>query len=288
MKLSQSLLASVAATTVLAAQCGAGTTNLYAPYNVNNNLTIGSPSGATVNGTVTAVTGFTNTIGGNTGNAVHFDYDSSLDYGSADSYVPDFGNSIIGVKSNTFRLLFKPDFSGNPTTFRANFLGMGALGAADGIYLAHSDAGMPAFRLSFNGSVQDNVLSGGSGFSWDPNTWYYLGGSLDAQSSVFYIRALTNGSTAFTSTMSYGGPVNWGVGGYGGIALRVGGRVFSGTEGARGTVDEVMIVNDAKWGAADFNYDFAVIIPEGSTASLFAVGLGALLGWRRIRGAGGD
>jgi hypothetical protein len=275
MKTNKNLFACTALLALVLNESPAATTNLYAPYNTTFVLAIGSPSAASAtNGTVTQVPGFTNSIGGNTGNAVHFDNTSSLDYGASSSYVPDFGNSIIGVKSNTFRLLFKPDFSGNPTSFRANFLGIGALGSGDGIYLGHSDnSGTPGLRINFGtGGFKDTIIPGGSGFAWNSSTWYYVAGSLDANGSMFYIRALTNGSQAFTSTLAYSG-VNWGNGGFGSTALRVGGRWNVSTEGARGTIDEALIVNNAKWNADNFNYDFAVIIPEPTAAALVLLGL---------------
>lgn len=261
----------------------AATTNFYAPYNTSFNLAVGSPSAATVVGSVTSVTGFTNSIGGNTHNAAYFNGTTNfLDYGRADSYVPDFGNPAVGVKSNTFRLLYKPDYSGNPA-FRANFLALGALAAADGIYLGQSDStGTPGLRINFNtGGFKDTVLSAGSGFTWNSNTWYYVAGSLDASGSTFYIRALTNDAPAYTTSLSYSG-VNWGNGGFGTIALRVGGRLLSNSEGARGTIDEVMIVNNAKWNTNDFNIDFGNIIPEPTSTVLALAGLG-LIALRRYR-----
>jgi len=257
-------------------QQASAVTNFYASYNNNLNLDIGaSPVPSSSDGLITIVPGFA--VRGVAGNAAHFSGNTSwVNYASSGTYVPDFGIATVG--SNTFRMLFKPDFSGNPTAFRANFLGIGGLGFGDGIFLAHSDAGFPAFRVTINTVFKDNVLSG---FSWDANTWYYLGASLDASGSLLYVRALTNGALPNVSTLSFGTSTNWsGLFGFNSTPLRVSGRYDVNTEGARGTLDDIFILNGEKWNVSDFNHDFAVIIPEPSGALLV---LGALLALWRLR-----
>src|ERR1051326_744879 len=273
-------LRSVGAVLLIGAIAGAGTASatlsFYAPYDTNLNLAVGTgPVPSSTVGTITLVPGYSNF----TGNAANFGgRTSSVNYARSDSYVPDFGNGAVG--SNTFRILFKPDFAGLQAV-RYNFLGLGGLGFGDGIFLANSDdAKGPGFRVTINGSFKDNIIPN---FNWNSNTWYYMGGSLNAQGSLFYIRALTNGAQPITQTVAFGSSTNWGVGGFNTVSLRVSGRYDVNTEGSGGTLDEVKIFKQEKWTLDNFNYDFAVVVPEPSTSLLLLVGIGAISGMRRFK-----
>lgn len=244
------------------------TLSFYAPYDSNFTLTAGSPStpGST-NGTITFVPGFTNW----TFNAAHFNSGTSngLTYGRVDSYLTGVGNGAL-IGSNSFRLLYKPDYSGvqGHFTLRRTFLGGGFL-SSDGFYLAQSDdAAGPGLRVAVGGTPFDNMISN---FSWNSSTWYYIGASIDSQGSIFFIRALTNNSPTFTRTMSFGVKTNWGSGFMDALPLHVGGIATCcgpPVDGAQGSLDRVQILRGEKLSLGDFQYDYAFIIPEPSSVPL--------------------
>lgn len=259
--------------------------SFHAPYDSHFTLTDGSPSvPSSTNGTITFLPGFTNW----TQNAAHFNAGSSngLTYGRVDQYLTGVGNELL-VGSNSFRLLYRPDYNGvqGNFTLRRTFLGGGFL-TSDGFYLAQSDsAAGPGLRMAVGGTLFDNVITN---FSWNSNTWYYIGGSFDSQGSVFYIRALTNGASIYTRSMSFGTKTNWGTGFLDSQPLQVGGiSTCCGppVDGAQGSIDDVLIFRGEKYSVADFNYDYAFIIPEPSSGMLLIVAgsLGLALWERRSR-----
>lgn len=261
---------------------------LYASYDNDLNLNIGSPSTATVTGSVSLVAGSS----GN-GTAAYFDpagwastssaNTDFLTYGQASNYLSSYGNNQA-VGSATFRILYKPS---DTLSIRKSFIGTGLLGGAgNGAYLSTDDATkMPGIRLTINGVFQNNLLSAGSGFTWDTSKWYYIAGSFDASGSIIYVRELTSGSTVYTNTLSYSA-TNWGAG-WDTSPMFVGSRFAfggnGGVENARGALDEALIADSEKWNLSQFNADFLTLVPEPGTLALMAVSLMGLFFFRRRR-----
>jgi hypothetical protein len=260
------------------------TLTLYAPYDNNLNLTVGSPSAPTVvTGTVNLVTGFP--AYGQPSNAGSFGTtQDALAYGNVSSYFSGTTpSSVIG--SNAFRFLFKPNFSGAQFFSRYVFMGAGTLNATDAFYIYHNGEGYgPVFVMAANNSILwfANALSN---FNWNASSWYYLGASFDSQGAAFYAREVSGTATGVYQSVTFGSPQSWGANmGAGGWDVQVGRRapIFgANTEGANGLIDDVKVFGGERWGAALFDADFTQVTatPEPTTAMLLAVG--TLILWRR-------
>lgn len=126
-----------------------------------------------------------------------------------------------------------------------------------------------------DGPIFLNALSN---FNWSSSTWYYLGASFDDQGASFYVRALTNDSVGVyqsgsfsTPPATWGGNMGAGTTNDGHWTVQVGRRapIFgAGPEGANGLIDDVKVFSAERWGASEFIYDFALVIPEPSSAML--------------------
>jgi len=269
-----SLIVAVAISSALPAF---GSLSFYAPYDNNLNLTVGSPSTPSVNGAVPLVTGYA--AYGMPGNAAHFDFTSHpdgdrLSYGQSSDYFAGVGNAVT-IGANSFRMLYKPDYSGLRGA-RSTLLGVGAFGVNDSFYLETGDAFLgPWFRMTVSGV--DQGFASLNNYSWDANTWYYLGVSFDSTGSMLYVRPLTNNSAAATSTAVFTSS-SWGVSGIAAQPVYVGNReVVNSFEDARGSIDDLKIFSGEKFSISDFHNDFAVVVPEQSAALLAAGALAWLL-----------
>ena len=109
-------------------------------------------------------------------------------------------------------------------------------------------------------------------FNWDASTWYYMGVSFDKTGGTFYMQAMTNNATATIQSFAFGS-TTWGAGFLDSLPVRAGIRYITNDEGAEGQIDDIKIFSSETWNAAQFHYDYAVIIPEASTMTLL-VGVG--------------
>lgn len=263
--------------------------SFYAPYDDDLNLTVGSPATITSStGTVNLVTGFA--AYGLPGMAGDFsDATNAVAYGNVSSYLSGTTPNS-GIGSNSFRVLFKPNFSGPNVAQRRVIFGVGTLGQTDSFYIYNSDdLRGPAFILT---SITDGFifLNALSNFNWNSSTWYYLGASFDDQGASFYVRALTNDSVGVyqsgsfsTPPATWGGNMGSGTTNDGHWTLQVGRRapIFgAGPEGANGLIDDVKVFSAERWGVSEFVYDFALVIPEPSSAMLL-IGSASLVAMMR-------
>jgi hypothetical protein len=194
-----------------------------------------------------------------------------LHYAQVANYFVGVTNGPIGA--NTFRLLYKPDFSGEQAFLRRYIFGGGGYATGNSFLLYNSDdTDGPRALFTRGGAI--NLSLAFNDFVWDANTWYYMGVSFDSTGGTFYMRAMTNGAIANIQTAAFVDPT-WSDSGLASGSVNVG-ISQSNTEGAQGQIDDLKVFSNERWSASDFAFDFALIIPEPSTILLVAAGLGTL------------
>jgi len=274
--------------TTLAAVCAlalpaSATLSFYAPYDNNFDLTVGSfPQPTITNGSPGLTTGFP-LYGMPAGNALDVPVKTNgLSYRRVDTYFTGVGNGLT-IGSNTFRLLYKPDYSGvqGPFELRKFIFGGGPLGSGDSFAIYHADGPIHGPTALFSIGGVGYGAFGLSNFNWNASTWYYMGVSFDSTGGTFFFQPMTNGSSATVQNFAFGSST-WGSGFLDSLPVRVGIRYLTDSEGAEGQIDDIKIYSSERWSAATFHSDFATIIPEGSTAMLILLGAG-LAAWRRAR-----
>ena len=244
--------------------------SFYAPYDADFNLTVGEPAEPNIIGqNPVSVPGFQ--IGKEPKNAANFDA-GSLQYGPVSQYLSGMSEGTT-IMPNSFRLLFKPNFSG-PSSARNIIFGQGLPGNYDSFYVYHSDdIRGPAFHLSANS--KPFVTQELSDFHWDSNVWYYMGVSFDSTGAIFYFRELIPDAKASIEKLDFGEPQNWGAT-VTRSKIEVGGRMqieaTFGTDFANGAIQDVKIFQDEKWTPDQFEADYSALLngessDKGSGAS---------------------
>jgi hypothetical protein len=205
---------------------------------------------------------------------------NGLSYKRVDTYFAGVGNGVT-IGANTFRLLYRPDYSGvqGPFELRKYIFGGGPLGSGDSFAIYHADGPIhgPTALFSIGG-----VGYGGfalSNFNWSASTWYYMGVSWDSTGGTFYFRPMTNGTSATIQNFAFGSST-WGGSFLDVYPVRVGIRSLTDNEGAEGQIDDIKIYSSEKWSAANFHADYALIIPEPSTVGLVMI---AVAGYGLLR-----
>jgi hypothetical protein len=252
--------------------------SFHAPYDSNFDLTVGSfPQPSATNGSPGLTTGFA-LNGMPPGSALDVPAKTNgLQYRRVDSYFAGVGNGLT-IGSNTFRVLYKPDYSGVQGQFalRKFIFGGGPLGSGDSFALYHADGGIRGPTLFFSIGGVPYVAGGLSNFNWNASTWYYMGVSFDHTGALFYFQPLTNGASATIQTLAFSS-TTWGAGFLDSLPVHVGIRPLTFDEGAEGDIDDVKVFRLEKWSAGDFHLDYATIVPEPGTIALVVLAALGLL-----------